>query len=70
MKNLTVMKASTWFGDKRENGLVLVTKKTILEFQFHMPKKPYFTFDFKGEYFVALNLCIFTAGLTKRIIKS
>ena len=69
MKHLIIMKASTWFGDKRERGFIIATKHNIFEAGFHVPTLPAIDFDFEDEYFIAINLGLLTLGLTKRNIK-
>ena len=52
MLNIKIMRACTWFDDKRERGFVVVSANSVLEFSFNKLRRPYVEYDFKHGYYV------------------
>ena len=66
MKHLKIMKASTWFSDSNENGFIIVTKDSVLEFGFHALTLPSINFDLDDGYHILLNIGAFSIALTSK----
>ena len=52
MLNIKMMRACTWFDDKRERGFVVVSANSV--------------YDFKHGYYVLVNTGFFNVGLTDK----
>ena len=66
MLNIKMMRACTWFDDKRERGFVVVSANSVLEFSFNKLRRPYVEYDFKHGYYVLVNTGFFNIGLTDK----
>ena len=66
MKHFKMMRACTWFDDKRERGFVVVSANSVLEFSFNKLRRPYVEYDFKHGYYVLVNTGFFNIGLTDK----
>ena len=66
MLNIKMMRACTWFDDKRERGFVVVSANSVLEFSFNKFRRPYVEYDFKHGYYVLVNTGFFNVGLTNK----